>query len=87
MSVIGHFTDMRGSGMSANSKGATVHLDADDLLKQIQQDWPLHYEVSVLRAQVARQQTEIERLTAVQPLTYNTRSYGPEETRADLTLS
>lgn len=64
-----------------------MHLDADDLLAQIQRDYPREYEISQLRLLAHRQQQEIDRLTALVP--QPTDGYGRsfdrlEETRADL---
>jgi hypothetical protein len=66
-----------------------VNLDADDLLAQIQRDWPAEYERSRLLLLVARQDEEIQRLTAeVRRLTGQPAGYrtgNPEVTSYDLT--
>ncbi len=41
-----------------------MHLDSDDLLAQIQQDWPGEFAQSRLTLLVERQAAEIARLTA-----------------------
>ena len=67
-----------------------MNLDGDELLGQIQKDWPTEFELSRLRLLVACQQREIERLTALAP--QPTDGYGRpfpdnlEVTRNDLTL-
>ncbi|WP_045740859.1 hypothetical protein [Actinoplanes rectilineatus] len=67
-----------------------MHLDADDLLKQIQTDYPIEFEIARLRLLVARQEEEIQRLTArAAPLPQQApyRAFGnPEETRVDLSI-
>lgn len=41
-----------------------MNLDADDLLAQVRQDWPVELEISTLRLLTERLQTENERLAA-----------------------
>ena len=65
-----------------------MHLKSDDLLAQMQRDFPAESELARLRLLVAVQQAEIDRLTAQaqfsQPAGF--RSQSPEETRYDLTI-
>lgn len=44
-----------------------MQLDAEDLLEQMRQDWPLQYEVSQLRVLVRTQQDTIARLSSMTP--------------------
>lgn len=44
-----------------------MQLDADDLLAQIRQDYPMQYEISSLRLLATKQAAEIDRLTALVP--------------------
>lgn len=47
-----------------------MHLDSDDLLARIRQDWPTEYELTRLRLLADVQAAEIDRLTAAQPGTF-----------------
>ena len=62
-----------------------MHLNGDELIAQFQKDWPTEAELSRLRLLVAKQQQEIERLTAAQPYRPPRGLPGLEETRNDLT--
>lgn len=44
-----------------------MNLDSDELLAQIQKDWPAEYELSTLRKLVEVQDREIQRLSGLQP--------------------
>ncbi len=67
-----------------------MHLEADDLLGQIQADFPHEFELARLRLLVTRQAEEIQRLTSLttQPATGYGVQFpdGPEVTRHDLKL-